>query len=129
MVARILIIEPHPEVRDLLERVVRRLGNKAIRELGALGVAAVDVCVIEPAAPGAEELMQQLADAGVPIVCVSIYAPTPALRALQPVAYLLKPFTLGDLERAVITATAAKAARKANGRMGTAEVEGGRGGS
>lgn len=123
--ARILIIEPHHEVRDLLERVMKRLGNEVVRELGDDGPAGIDVCVIEPAIPGGDELMQTLRDAGVPVVCASIYPPTHAQRMLHPVAYLLKPFALGDLERAVITATALAAPRGDGSEIGAAEAEGG----
>jgi hypothetical protein len=121
-----LIIEPHHEVRDLLERVVKRLGNDVLRELGDDGLAGIDACVIEPSAPGGEELVQTLRSAGIPVVCVSIYPPTYAHRLLEPVAYLLKPFALGDLERAVITATAGLDEPGGDGsELRAAEAEGG----
>ena len=37
----------------------------------------------------------------VPVVCVSIYPPTDDTRALEPVAFLSKPFAIADLERAI----------------------------
>src|SRR3972149_649504 len=47
-VARVLIIEPHDEVRDLLARVVRRLGHEVIFPGAEPGL--VDAVIVEPAA-------------------------------------------------------------------------------
>ena len=41
---------------------------------------------------------------GLPIICASIEPPTLASRALHPVAYLVKPFRLGELEAAISSA-------------------------
>lgn len=103
--ARILIVEPHAEVRDLLERVVRRLGDDPVRLSGTADVPEVDAAVVEPAASGGAEIVQALHDAGVPTIVVSIYPPTPELRHLEPAAYLLKPFSLAELENAIASAT------------------------
>jgi hypothetical protein len=104
-VARILILEPHAEVRELLERVIARLGHDpvAVRP-GELDLASVDACVLEPAASGGGELARAMADASVPTVLVSIWPPSRELEELEPVAYLLKPFVLADLERALVDA-------------------------
>jgi hypothetical protein len=100
-----LIVEPHAEVRELLERVVGRLGHEAVSaRAGALDLSSVDACVLEPAATSGDEAAHALARAGIPTVCVSIWPPSDELQELQPVAYLLKPFLLGDLERALIDA-------------------------
>jgi len=41
---------------------------------------------------------------GLPIICTSIEPPNNATKALGPVAYLLKPFRLGELETAIAAA-------------------------
>jgi CheY-like chemotaxis protein len=107
MMARILIVEPHPEVRDLLVRIVRRLGHEDVGlEDGSVGDAAIDAALLEPAATGGFELALTLSERGVPVVCVSICPESGELRALEPVGYLLKPFALDELERALLTAIA-----------------------
>jgi hypothetical protein len=104
-VARILIVEPHAEVRELLERVVGRLGHEAVpAQAGGLDLSSVDACVLEPAASAGDEAAHALAQAGIPTVCVSIWPPSAGLHELDPVAYLLKPFALDDLERALVDA-------------------------
>jgi hypothetical protein len=47
--ARVLICEPHDDIRAMLELVVRRLGHEPVAGNGpTLGHAGVDVAVIEP---------------------------------------------------------------------------------
>jgi DNA-binding response OmpR family regulator len=105
--ARILVCEPHSEVRSLLGHVVGRLGHEAVfpGEDGGAGFsdADVDVLVIEPADPRALAAAQilRLQREDIPIVCASIYPPSPHTRRLGPVAYLVKPFALGELEAAL----------------------------
>jgi DNA-binding response OmpR family regulator len=41
---------------------------------------------------------------GLPIICASIEPPTVVTKALEPVAYLMKPFRLGELESAISSA-------------------------
>jgi DNA-binding response OmpR family regulator len=107
-VARILIVEPHPDVRELFARVLARLGHETVRleDLGG-DDAAVAAAVLEPAFPGALELARSLRARGVPVVCASIEPCTSEVRALEPVAHLLKPFALRELEAAVDAALAA----------------------
>jgi DNA-binding response OmpR family regulator len=106
-VARILICEPHSEVRGLLAHVVARLGHEPFfPDEGAedtFEAEAVDVLVIEPADPRALAAAQilRLKREEVPIVCASIYPPSSHTRRLGPVAYIVKPFALGELEQAI----------------------------
>jgi CheY-like chemotaxis protein len=105
--ATILIHEPHPEVRDLLERIVRRLGHEPRIDGTAADVdtSRVDVVLVEPAGHGAVERARSVAEeTGAALVCVSIYPPSDEVLALNPVAYLIKPFSLIELERALVTA-------------------------
>ena len=101
---RVLICEPDPEVRELLRRVVERRGHEPVLELnGYRDLAAV---VLEPADLVSMELAQaaRAHDPALPIVCASVEPPTAGSRRLAPVAHVVKPFTLSELDRALATA-------------------------
>ena len=106
--ARILIHEPHPDVRVLLEAVIRRAGHEPV----GLGELTTDdtpeLMILEPASAdglaAAAKLRRRLED--LPIICASIEPPNADTKALRPIAYLLKPFRLGDLESAISGAVA-----------------------
>jgi hypothetical protein len=99
--ARVLICEPHPEVRELLCRVVIRLGHDPVLEDAEL--APVDAILLEPAhLPSVERAQAFRAVNGeTPLVCTSIELPDAGSRRLEPVAFLVKPFALPDLEAAL----------------------------
>ena len=99
--ARVLICEPHPEVRELLGRVVVRLGHEPLHDDAEL--SPVDAIVLEPAhAPSVERAAAfRAVDEATPVVCASIELPHGGSRRLAPVAYLVKPFALPDLEAAL----------------------------
>jgi CheY-like chemotaxis protein len=111
-VARILVCEPHKEVRELLGHVVARLGHEPVLAPGgpheAFDTHDVDVLLIEPADPRALETAQilRLERERIPIICTSIYPPTPSSASLDLVAYLVKPFALHELEHALEEAVA-----------------------
>jgi DNA-binding response OmpR family regulator len=106
--ARILISEPHPDLRVLLETVVRRAGHEPVGHGELTSDDAPAVMILEPAfADGlaaAVGLRSRLED--LPIICTSIYPPSDETRALYPVAYLIKPFRLAELEAAIVAALA-----------------------
>jgi CheY-like chemotaxis protein len=107
--ARILISEPHPDVRVLLEAVVRRAGHEPVGH-GELTVDETpELMILEPASAeglaAAAWLRRRLGD--LPIICTSIEPPSAKTRALGPVVHLVKPFRLGDLEAAIGAALAA----------------------
>lgn len=98
--ARILISEPHDDISALLELVVRRLGHEPV--LAVSGESGeIDVAVIEPGVPEGLDLAGELLERGVPVLFTSIYPPDAKLLDLQPKAYLVKPFPLYALERAL----------------------------
>jgi len=105
-VARVLICEPPPEVRELLRRIVVRLGHEAVLDDEALG--DVDAIVVEPAhAPSIERAQAFRAVAGdVPVICASIDFPNGGTKRLQPIAHLVKPFALPEIEAALTHALA-----------------------
>jgi DNA-binding response OmpR family regulator len=106
---KVLVCEPHSEVRALLGHVVERLGHEAVYPIGQRGamiVEDVDVLLLEPADPDARVAAESLRGRheGLPIVCVSIEPEPGRVAHLQPLAYLVKPFGLADLERALCAA-------------------------
>jgi CheY-like chemotaxis protein len=108
-VARILISEPHPDLRILMEAVVRRSGNVPVGSGELTDDDAPQVMILEPASAdglaAAARLRVRLGD--IPIICASIYPPTDESCALSPVAHLIKPFRLRELEAAILSALAA----------------------
>ena len=107
--ARILIHEPHPDVRVLLEAIVRRAGHAPVGHGELTADDAPELMILEPASAdglaAAARLRRRLED--LPIICASIEPPTLATKALAPIAYLVKPFRLGELEAAIASALAA----------------------
>ena len=99
--AKVLICEPDLEVRELLSRVVVRLGHEPLPQDAA--VAPVDAILLEPAhAPSVERAQAfRAANGSTPIVCTSIDLPDAGSRRLAPTAHLVKPFSLPDLEAAL----------------------------
>jgi hypothetical protein len=99
--ARVLICEPHPEVRELLCRIVVRLGHDPVLEDAEL--APIDAILLEPAhAPSVERAQAfRAANGDTPVVCTSIELPDAGSRRLAPIAFLVKPFALPDLEAAL----------------------------
>jgi CheY-like chemotaxis protein len=111
-VARILICEPHGDLRALLTCVIERLEHEALQACLRPGEPLprdVHAVVVEPADPRSRDTARRLRQesADLPIVCVSIYPPGPDTHTLQPVAHLVKPFGLAELERALTDALAA----------------------
>jgi DNA-binding response OmpR family regulator len=107
-VARILISEPHPDLRVLLEAVVRRAGHEPVGQGELVGEDAPAAMILEPASAeglaAAARLRQRFED--LPIICASIYPPSNESRVLNPVAHLMKPFRLRELEAAIVSALA-----------------------
>jgi DNA-binding response OmpR family regulator len=103
--ARILLAEPDPSNRELLEAVVRDLGHEALHAWTD-GAPPVDAVILEPASPSAMRIARalRLAEPGLPVVCVSSRTATADALALDPSAYLVKPVALEELEAAVTDA-------------------------
>ena len=104
--ARVLICEAHDDISALLELVVRRLGHDPVSYTLGDAVAHVDAAVIEPGDPEALRLARVLRERDVPVLFTSIYPADDDVLELQPDAYLVKPFPLYALERALLTALA-----------------------
>jgi DNA-binding response OmpR family regulator len=102
---RVLILEPDAEVRELIRRVVSRLGHEPLApaRMPAHIPAALDAVVLEPAWEPALELARRLreGDPKLPVVFESIEPWTPEFESLRPLRYLVKPFGLRELEEAI----------------------------
>src|SRR4029079_4217341 len=100
--ARVLICEPHDDITALLELVVRRLGHEPVLYTGGrpeqIGVAAA---VTEPGEEAGIRIAESLRSRNVPVLFTSIYPADNDVLALAPAAYLVKPFPLYALERAL----------------------------
>jgi CheY-like chemotaxis protein len=103
-VSRILVVEPHRDIRELLSIVIVRLGHEPVfQDDGDERFADVDAAVVDPDGAG-RVAARRLRARRVPSVFTSIFPPEPDILALEPVAYLLKPFPLYALEHAVAAA-------------------------
>jgi len=113
MKTRVLVCDPHPEVRGLLLRVAERLGYDAVAvhssELER--APAADVLVLDPTDDEVLAFGRALRerDPSLAVVVVCSLPPVAAVSALEPVAVLLKPFPLAELERALTVAAVAEA--------------------
>lgn len=100
--ARVLICEPHADISALLELVVRRLGHDPVPYSGEeLDHDTIDAAVIEPGTELGLCLAKALRAQNVPVLFTSIYPPERDILELGPAAYLVKPFPLYALERAL----------------------------
>ena len=105
--ARVLICEPHDDISALLELVVRRLGHEPVAFMGGdVEHIGVDAAVIEPGEASALAIARDLRSRNVPVLFTSIYPADAEVLQLQPAAYLVKPFPLYALERALEAALA-----------------------
>jgi DNA-binding response OmpR family regulator len=103
-----LICEPHDDISALLELVVRRLGHEPVAFEGG-DPTGCDAAVIEPGEEDGLELARRLRADDVPVLFTSIYPAGPEALELAPAAYLVKPFPLYALERALRSALDAPA--------------------
>ncbi len=100
-----LICEPHDDISALLELVVRRLGHEPVPYMGgSVDHLHLDAAVIEPGEESAFRLAEKLRAKDVPVLFTSIYPAEQEALELKPSAYLVKPFPLYALERALESA-------------------------
>lgn len=100
--AKILIVEPHADIRALLELVVRRLRHEPVlHEGGDVVPEGIDAAVVEPGDGAGLRLARSLRAAGIPVLFASIYPPNAETAEIGSSAYLVKPFPLYELEVAL----------------------------
>lgn len=98
----ILIAEPDDGVAELIAAVARQAGFDALRVRRTPEKLPADcVLVIEPDAPAELALARalRLRRSRLPIVCVSIRSVLPEAEALEPCAFLVKPFRVAELSK------------------------------
>jgi CheY-like chemotaxis protein len=102
-VATILIVDPDPANRSLLELLVLRLGHRPIGQRELTEGEEPDLMLLEPASqPGlrlAHRLRERLMQ--LPILCVSIEPPSEETSSLQAIDHVMKPFRRSTLEHAL----------------------------
>ena len=105
--ARILIVEPHPDIRSLFEHVIRRAGHEPVlADCNGSGPPDVDAAVIEPGDSHGLACARRLRQLGRPVVFASIFPAEQETLDLEPAAYFVKPFALAELEHALESALA-----------------------
>jgi CheY-like chemotaxis protein len=106
--ATILVSEPHTEVRELVVHVVEAMDWQAPTS-PATAPDAIDLLLVEPGWPEGLELARRMRAArpDLPIVCLSIYPRELDTELLLPSAYLVKPFSVTELQGALRNALAA----------------------
>ena len=101
-----MIAESHPDIRLLFEHVVKRLGHEPVLRGRADVHSGLGAAVIEPSDDSGLSLARRLRMLGCPVVFASIFPAQREALELEPIAYLLKPFALRQLEAALATALA-----------------------
>ena len=104
--ARILIGEPSAEVRELLVRILARLGHEPLVPNPDGEQPLPDIFLFEPEADEFLSLAATLRRRRpeLPLVICSVCPPSAETRALAPVRHLLKPFVRAELVDALETA-------------------------
>lgn len=112
--ATVLICEPQPDICALLSFVVGRLGHEvAIADGTCTQLLGADALVFEPGDGQALALATwtRAHRPDVSLICTSIFPTWPEVEALEPDAYLVKPFPLHRLEEALMCALARRPPR------------------
>jgi DNA-binding response OmpR family regulator len=106
LMAKILIIESNEDLERLYAAVVRGLGHEPAfltPATVATVTETVDLVLVEPASAECLEAATKLRASrpGLPIVCASLHGRTADIDLLEPLVYLVKPFTLVQLTDAI----------------------------
>ncbi|MHB8469655.1 MAG: response regulator [Gaiellaceae bacterium] len=101
--ATILIVDPDPATRSLLELLLLRLGHRPIGQRELAEGEEPDLMLLEPASRAGMRLALRLRDRlqRLPILCVSIEPPSRETLELGVDGYVMKPFRRTQLERAL----------------------------
>ena len=104
--ATILIMDPDPATRSLLEVLVLRLGHRPIGQWELAEDETPDLMLLEPASRAGMRHALRLRSQSpeMPILCVSIDPSCPEVRELGIAEHVMKPFRRSQLERALESA-------------------------
>jgi CheY-like chemotaxis protein len=94
-VKRVLVCEPDPDIRHLLELTVTRLGHEPVSGGDA------DVVLMEPSCPVAQRALRRFARRVPPVVCLSVHPREAGFAPPETVAYLMKPIRKARLAAAL----------------------------
>jgi len=99
----VLIVDPDPATRSLLELLLLRLGHRPIGPREWVEGEEPDVLLLEPASKPGVRLARGVRRRfkHLPILCVSIDGPTKDSIELGPVTHVMKPFRRSQLEAAL----------------------------
>jgi DNA-binding response OmpR family regulator len=102
----VLIYEPEPDLRLFVQDAVRELGHEALLAC-TRAPAAPDVVLVAVGA-GMRSVVSRVREAhpALPVICAGTMPGDVEADVVGSVAYLIKPFTLQDLDRALIKALA-----------------------
>jgi len=100
---RILVCEPDPDVRTLLEISIAKLGHESVRSHGD----GIDAVLMEPACAVARSQLLRFGKIVPPVVCISTHPPEAELAPPGTVDYLMKPIGRDRLRAALTRALAA----------------------
>jgi DNA-binding response OmpR family regulator len=105
-VATILIVDPDPATRSLLEVLVLRLGHRPIGQWELAEDESPDLMLLEPASRAGLRQATRLRSRNpeLPILCVSIEPPCEETHSLGIADHVMKPFRRSQLERALESA-------------------------
>ena len=104
--ATILIVDPDPATRSLLEVLVLRLGHQPVGQWKLSEDEGPDLMLLEPASRAGLRLASRLRRRfpQLPILCVSIDPPSLETQELGVAGHVMKPFRRAQLERALESA-------------------------
>jgi CheY-like chemotaxis protein len=105
-VGRVLVLEPDPDVRTLLERLLRHLGHEPIAD--GVRPESIDLILLEPTSPEALVAARAVraSNPGVGVVCASIYPRERVPEDFRFAPHLVKPVPLNEFDRALKAALA-----------------------
>ena len=101
--ATILIVDPDPATRSLLELLCERLGHSVIGPREWIEGEEPDLLLLEPASRPGVRLARGVRRRfpHIPVLCVSIDNPSDETRQLGAIGHVMKPFRRTQLERAL----------------------------
>jgi CheY-like chemotaxis protein len=102
-VATILIVDPDPATRTLLELLCSRLGHTVIGPRDWVEGQEPDLLLLEPASRPGVRLARGVRRRfpHLPVLCVSIDNPSDETRELGAIGHVMKPFRRTQLEHAL----------------------------
>jgi hypothetical protein len=99
---RVLIVEPHADIRILLQLSIRRLGFEPVAPDDSTAPDGIDAILLEPSWHEGQALVRALGEGALPVVCLSIYPREAGLAPPGTCAYLTKPASLRQLYDALL---------------------------